>query len=67
MPDCRHTIDLCPDCDGLRTTTMTRLPGVTSIRLDSDDPSIRYQGAAAVYIGPAPGPCPNPVRNLDRG
>lgn len=67
MADCFHQIDLCPDCDGLRTVLLQRVPGVTSLTLSADSPAISYQGPASVYIGPAPGPCPNPPDGAARG
>lgn len=60
MDDHRHTIDLCPDCEGLRTVRMDRLPGVTSITMTGDDGRVTPFNPTAVYIGPVPGPCPNP-------
>ncbi|MEU2487046.1 hypothetical protein ABZ593_20860 [Streptomyces sp. NPDC012617] len=67
MADCLHQIDLCPDCDGLRTVRLNLLPGVSSIKLAGDSSAISYQGAAKVYIGPAPGPCPNTAKAADGG
>ncbi|MFF0092691.1 hypothetical protein ACFYSF_22395 [Streptomyces canus] len=58
MPDCKHDLDLCPDCGGLRVIEMTRLD-VTDIRLDGPAGSFTPLGPATVHIGPAPGPCPN--------
>ncbi|MGY5033546.1 hypothetical protein ACWC9U_22215 [Streptomyces sp. 900116325] len=62
MADCLHQIDLCPDCDGLRSVWLQRLPGVSCLTLNADSPAISYQGPAAVYIGPTPGPCRPPMR-----
>ncbi|MGY3199721.1 hypothetical protein [Streptomyces sp. TE5632] len=58
MPDCRHELDLCPGCDGLRVVEMTRLDAA-SIRFDGPAGSLVPAGPAIVHIGPAPGPCPN--------
>ncbi|CAL9327384.1 hypothetical protein [Streptomyces sp. enrichment culture] len=55
----RLHLDLCPDCDGLRTTTLQQVPGVVDVRLEGD-PRISYRGRAVVHIGPVPGPWPNP-------
>lgn len=55
----RHELDLCPDCDGLRTTTLTHVPGITHIEIESDHQSLTYTGPATIYIGPTPAPCPN--------
>ncbi|WP_329368743.1 hypothetical protein OG896_24585 [Streptomyces sp. NBC_00669] len=65
MADCLHRIDLCPDCDGLSTVTLNRVPGISSISIDgaTGTSSLRFTGPTAVYIGPAgPEPCPNPTR-----
>ncbi|MGW3736660.1 hypothetical protein [Streptomyces sp. NPDC005148] len=67
MTDCLHQIDLCPDCDGLRTVLLQRLPGVSSLTLSADSPAVSYQGPASVYIGRAPGPCPNQPDGAGRG
>lgn len=56
MADCIHHLNLCPDCAGLRVTQLDRLEGVTGISLDG----IALGEVTAVYIGPVPGPCPNP-------
>ncbi|MFH9826745.1 hypothetical protein [Streptomyces bobili] len=56
MADCIHHLDLCPDCASLRVTQMDRLEGVTGISLDGAP----LGEVTAVYIGPVPGPCPNP-------
>ncbi|KQW11433.1 hypothetical protein [Streptomyces sp. Root369] len=58
MPDCRHQLDLCPDCAGLRVVEMTRVD-VTDIRFDGPAGHFVPRGPATVYIGPVPGPCPN--------
>ncbi|MFC8465992.1 hypothetical protein [Streptomyces sp. NPDC057250] len=60
MADCVHHIDLCPDCDGLRTTRLDRVPGITSVTLDGQPAALRPRGPVTVYLGPVPGPCPNP-------
>ncbi|MFD4314999.1 hypothetical protein [Streptomyces sp. NPDC058548] len=67
MADCVHRIDLCPECDGLRTVRLERLPGVSSIQLADDTSAIVARGPAAVYIGPVPGPCPNREEAAGRG
>lgn len=60
-PEHVHQLDLCPDCDGLRTTLLTRLPGVVDVRLDHiGGTGFSFTGPAVIHIGPAPGPCPNP-------
>ncbi|MGW2951515.1 hypothetical protein [Streptomyces eurythermus] len=58
MPDRRHDLDLCPDCDGLRVIELTQLD-VTDIRFDGPAGPLVPRGPATVHIGPAPGPCPN--------
>lgn len=55
----RYHLDLCPDCDGLRTTTLQPLPGVVDLTVDGAS-SVTYRGRAVVHIGPVPEPCPNP-------
>jgi hypothetical protein len=60
MADCIHHLDLCPDCAGLRVVQLDRLEGVTSISLDTDAGPLSFSGETRVYIGPLPGPCPNP-------
>ena len=59
MADCIHHLDLCPECAGLRVTRLDRLEGVTNVSMDAGPFS--FSGEAQVYIGPAPGPCPNPT------
>ncbi|MFD3848174.1 hypothetical protein ACFWVB_20075 [Streptomyces microflavus] len=66
MDDTRHSIDLCPDCHGLRTVRMDRLHGVTGIRMTDDTGQVTVSTPAAIYIGPAPEPCPHP-RTAGRG
>lgn len=53
-------LDLCPDCEGLRVTTLNLLPGVASLQLADDSTAIVRQGGVRVYVGRPPGPCPNP-------
>ncbi|MFF1965455.1 hypothetical protein ACFVW5_17940 [Streptomyces sp. NPDC058232] len=68
MADCLHQLDLCPDCDGLRTVTLHRLHGVTSVTLDSDSSTLSLKGPAHVSISPAdPGACPNAADGAGRG
>lgn len=62
MADRLHRIDLCPDCDGPRTVTLNRVPGISSISIDgaTGTSSLRNTGPAE------PEPCPNPTgRNGD--
>lgn len=64
-PEHVHQLDLCPDCDGLRTTVLTRLRGVTNVRLaPASGTGFSFTGPAVVHIGPAPGPCPNPPEEV---
>jgi hypothetical protein len=58
VADCIHHLDICPDCAGLRVVQLDRLEGVTSVALDGRP--LGSGGEVKVYIGPAPGPCPNP-------
>lgn len=58
MPDCRHDIDLCPGCGGLRVTESVRVD-VTDFRMDGLAGALTATGPATVYIGPLPEPCPN--------
>ncbi|MFD7963744.1 hypothetical protein ACFV5J_23370 [Streptomyces zaomyceticus] len=68
MADCVHHIDLCPDCQGLRTVRLDRPPGVTTVTLNGEPSALTPRGPATVYIGPAPGPCPNqPPPEAPRG
>ncbi|MFF4391450.1 hypothetical protein ACFY0G_32375 [Streptomyces sp. NPDC001552] len=67
MADSLHQIDLCPDCDGLRSVRLDRLPGVTSVTLHGDSPAISHTGPVAVYLGPTPGLCPNVKEEAGRG
>ncbi|MEW2568330.1 hypothetical protein [Streptomyces sp. NPDC047070] len=62
MSDCKHQIDLCPDCDGLRVTRLDRIEGITSIRIDGP-PGLSGMTLKnpVVYGGPVR-PCPNPTR-----
>ncbi|MFD6936275.1 hypothetical protein ACFWAP_09000 [Streptomyces goshikiensis] len=59
MADRLHQIDLCPDCDGLRAVRLDRVDGIGSITLDDGIQPYHYKGPVTVYLGPAPGPCPN--------
>ncbi|MFH8577130.1 hypothetical protein [Streptomyces zaomyceticus] len=67
MADHVHHIDLCPDCQGLRAVRLDRLPGVTSVTLDGPPSALAPRGPATVYVGPVPGPCPNPTPEAPRG
>lgn len=68
MADHRHEIDLCPDCDGLRTVRMDRLRGVTGFTLNSTEGDEIASGYdVKVYVGPVPGPCPNVGEAADGG
>ncbi|GAA2948279.1 hypothetical protein ACFPN0_15215 [Kitasatospora cinereorecta] len=68
MADCKHQIDLCPDCDGLQTVRLDRLPGVTNITVHGlDGLPISSGTPSSVYVGQVPGPCPNPKEVTGRG
>ncbi|MEC3995167.1 hypothetical protein VSR01_17155 [Actinacidiphila sp. DG2A-62] len=56
-----HHLDLCSDCGGLRTVTLQRVPGISSVTVhdDAGAASLGTTGPAALYIGPAPEACPN--------
>ncbi|WP_060880280.1 hypothetical protein [Streptomyces scabiei] len=59
VPDHVHQLDLCPDCEGLRTTRLDRLPGLVDLTLHGPGGAVLSSGPAVVHIGPVPGPCPN--------
>ena len=63
MPDCIHHLDLCPDCRGLRVTTLTPLEGVTDVHVEAGPFS--FSGEATLYLGPTPDPCPNPITSRE--
>jgi hypothetical protein len=70
VPDCPDhvdRVDLCPDCGGLRTQTMTRVPGAYRLTVEPDGPGLRISGLAAVYVGPIPEPCAAAPVEADRG
>jgi hypothetical protein len=58
VSDCRHGLDLCPDCGGLRLTESFRLE-VADIRMEGPAGHHLMDGPAIVRIDRLPGPCPN--------
>jgi len=57
-PEHIERLDLCPQCQGLTVTPMTRLTGVTDVRMDGPGGPIIRGPVTAVYVGPME-PCPN--------
>ncbi|MCM1964846.1 hypothetical protein [Streptomyces sp. G1] len=64
---CRYELDLCSDCDGLRVTRLLRLSGVTGLTITYDSGETEHRTPSAVYLGPAPEPCPNRPEVIRRG
>ncbi|MGA5497710.1 hypothetical protein ACPCSP_25435 [Streptomyces cinereoruber] len=68
--DTRLHLDLCARCEAPVPTILRRVQGITSITIDPGDPSavsLTPRGPVALYIGPAPGPCPNEPEEAGRG
>ncbi|MFD5570461.1 hypothetical protein [Streptomyces cadmiisoli] len=58
-PDHWDRLDLCPQCQGLTITRMTRLHGVSDFRMWDGDGRLMSSGRpAAVYLSRVE-PCPN--------
>lgn len=57
-PDHVERLDLCPECQGLTVTRMTRLTGVTDVRMDGQAGSLKLNNPVVMYLGPVE-PCPN--------
>ncbi|MFC5076136.1 hypothetical protein ACFPN0_32170 [Kitasatospora cinereorecta] len=58
MADCKHQIDLCPDCDGLQTVRLDRLPASRTSPCTAWTvcPILRYP--SSVYVGQVPARAP---------
>ena len=49
---------LCPDCNGLEVTALTKLEGVRGFTITLED-GTRIASGTEVYAWPSPEPCPN--------
>ncbi|MET7720670.1 hypothetical protein [Streptomyces mirabilis] len=66
-PDHVERLDLCPQCQGLTVTRMTRLTGVTDVQLHVPGGELLGAGGpAVVYVGPVES-CPNGPALEERG